>query len=117
VGLLHVMQKLLRICEWNIEDVFWIIVGLVRLFPRPFSVSESVLYGDTDSVFRYEINAFKALVEHNLPQLFGKLKDFGLSLEFLVKKSIQSFYADYFNSDLVFRLWDKIFFAFSTAIA
>jgi hypothetical protein len=114
-GTLAIIQRLLSVCKGQAEEVFWIFTGLVRVFPRCFAVSESVLKGSVSSVFRYELTAFKALVEHNLPRVFQKLKDFGLPLEFLVYKSIISFYADFFSSELVLRLWDLIIFKFSTS--
>lgn len=38
-----------------------------------------------------------------------------MPLEFLVYDSIISFYADFFSSELVLRLWDIIIFKFSTS--
>ena len=55
------------------EDVFWIISGLIRSFPRPFSVSESIMIEDCKSVVRYEIVAFKSLIENRLPEVNQKL--------------------------------------------
>jgi len=78
------------------EDAFWILVGLIRLFPRPFSVSDSVLSGDCFSVMRYEFITFKALVEQNLPKLYNKLKDIGMPLEMLIYKPILNMYTTYF---------------------
>ena len=66
------------------EDCFDILSGIVRFFPRPFSVSESVLLGTGDSVMRYEMTAFKAMVQQNLPKIYKKLKSMGLALEMLV---------------------------------
>lgn len=63
---------------------------------------------------RYELITFKALVEQNLPKLYLKLKEIGMPIEMLVYKPILSLYATFFSSDIVLRLWDLIFFAFST---
>jgi len=83
------------------------------VFPFSFAVKESVLKGNINSVFRYELLALKVLVEHNLPEVFQKLKDFGFPLELLVYQSIISFYADYLGSELLLRLWDIMIFKFS----
>lgn len=66
-------------------------------------------------MFRYELVALKALVEQNLPEVFSKIKSFGLPLEYLTYKSIVSFYSNYFSSDIVLRLWDMIMLKFSTS--
>ena len=47
-----------------------------------------------------------------MPKVSDKLKEIGLPIEMLVYKSIVSFYANYFCSDIVFRLWDVIIFNF-----
>jgi hypothetical protein len=97
------------------EDCFWILTGIIRSFPRPFAVTGSVLNSDCDSVMRYEMTAFKAMLQQNLPAVHEKLKDYGLPVEFLVYKSMMSFYADYFTSEVVLRLWDIIIFNFSSS--
>lgn len=88
-------------------------MGLINIFPRPFSVNDSVLKGDCFSVMRLEIIAFKSLVEQYLPKVFTKLKDFGLPIELLVYGPILSLYSNFFSTELVLRLWDIIFFSFS----
>ena len=61
------------------------------------------------------MTAFKAMLQQNLPAVHEKLKDYGLPVEFLVYKSMMSFYADYFTSEVVLRLWDIIIFNFSSS--
>jgi len=97
------------------EDCFWILTGIIRSFPRPFAVMGSVLNSDCDSVMRYEMTAFKAMLQQNLPAVHEKLKDYGLPVEFLVYKCLTSFYASYFHSEVVLRLWDIIIFNFCAA--
>lgn len=48
MGTLEIIQRLLSITggQNSAEDAFWIFVGLIRIFPRPFSLSDSVLLGD-----------------------------------------------------------------------
>ena len=60
-GFLDFVQRMISITQSE-EDCFDILSGIVRFFPRPFSVSESVLLGTGDSVMRYEMTAFKAMV-------------------------------------------------------
>ncbi len=50
-----------------------------------------------------------------MPEVIKKLKDFGLTLEMLVYNQILSFYANYFSSDIVLRLWDIMFLSFTTS--
>lgn len=112
-GFLDFVQRMISITQSE-QDCFDILSGIVRFFPRPFSVSESVLLGAGDSVMRYEMTAFKAMVQQNLPKIYKKLKSMGLALEMLVYYQIESFYATYFVSEIVLRLWDIIIFNFSS---
>jgi hypothetical protein len=63
---------------------------------------------------RYEMTAFKTMVEHSLPKVYGKLKAIGLPIELLVYKPISSFYAAEFHTEIIHRLWDIIIFFFSS---
>ena len=40
-------------------------VGIIRTFPRPFTVKHSVLEDDTKSLMRYEMLAYIALLLHS----------------------------------------------------
>lgn len=108
------VNKLLLVCEGNQEQVFWILTGLIKAFPKLFVVDSSVLIDNVQSKFRYEFNAFKALIKQDLPKIYQKFRELGFSLEFLVYESFKSFYADFFSNDVVFRLWDVIFLKFSS---
>lgn len=112
-GMLKVVQRLVSLTQED-EDVFWVLTGIMKSFPRPFSVG-SVMFGEVESAMRYELTAFKALLEQNLPDVHQKLQDYSLPVELLVYQSIASFYSDFFTSDLVLRLWDIIIFLFSSA--
>ena len=63
---------------------------------------------------RYEMTAFKAMLEHALPKVHYKLKTLGLPLEFLFYRQISSFYAAEFHTEIIHRLWDIIIFFFSS---
>jgi hypothetical protein len=65
-------------------------------------------------VMRYEMTAFKTMVEHSLPKVYGKLKAIGLPIELLVYKPISSCYAAEFHTEIIHRLWDIIIFFFSS---
>lgn len=84
--MLDFIHRLLSITDSNAEEVFWIVSGLVQIYPKPFSVPESVLEGDCFSMLRAEMITFKALLEYNLPEVLSKLKRFGLTIETLVYK-------------------------------
>ena len=64
---------------------------------------------------RYEMTALKTMVEHCLPEVYSKLKAFGLPIELLTYHSITSFYAADFSTDVVHRLWDITIFFLSSA--
>lgn len=67
-------------------------------------------------MFRYELIAFKSMIEINLPDLHKKIKQIGLPLEVLILEPIMSMYVNFFSTDIVLRIWDCIFLAFSSPI-
>ena len=62
VGFMRLIQRLITITH-NEEDCFWILIGIFRSFPRLFSVKGSVLDSDFDSCMRYEMTAFKTMMQ------------------------------------------------------
>jgi hypothetical protein len=111
-GLMKITHRMLTIFK-NEEDCFWIINGLIRMLPRLFSTDSSCLTGGRISVMRYEMTVFKAILRENLPDICDKLRLLGISIDYLIYDSLTSFYAHYFSSDVVLRLWDLIIFFIS----
>ena len=64
-------------------------------------------------MMRYEMTVFKAILRENLPDICDKLRILGISVDYLIYDSLTSFYAHYFSSDVVLRLWDLIIFFIS----
>lgn len=62
---------------------------------------------------RNEMTAFKAILRENLPSICDKLLLLGLPIEYLIYDSLTSFYAHYFSTVVVLRLWDLIVFNLS----
>jgi hypothetical protein len=110
--MMRIITRLLSLSSSE-EDVFWVLSGLIRNFPRPFCVNNSMMIEDCKSVMRYEIIAFKALVKSRLPAVSEKFNQFGIPLELCVYNSFLSFWADFFPSEHVLRMWDIQFFHFS----
>jgi hypothetical protein len=71
------------------------------------------LEGGRQSAMRYEMTVFKAVLRENLPKLCDKFKILGFPVENLIYDSITSFYATFFSSEVVLRLWDLIIFNMS----
>lgn len=65
-------------------------------------------------MMRYEMTALKTMIEHSLPNVYTKLKALGLPIELLTYRSITSFYAADFSTEVVHRLWDIIIFFLSS---
>jgi len=57
----------------KIENAFWIIVGLIREFPRLWCLQESSMLDDAKSNFRFEMTCFKAILEVRYPLVVEKL--------------------------------------------
>ena len=110
-GMMSILQRLITFAEE--EDAFWILNGMVRQIPRLFSTEVSCLEGGRNSVMRNEMTAFKAILKENLPQVCDKLRLLGLPVDYLIYDSMTSFYAHFFSSDVVLRIWDQIVFGLS----
>lgn len=111
-GFLKFAHRMLNLMD--IESAFWIVVGLVRHYPRLWCLEQSALVGDTKSVFRFEHTALKAAIEVNYPEVAKKLYLLGLPLELLVYESLTSLYSDQFHSDTLYRIWDLMIFYMNT---
>ena len=62
-GFMEIIQRLITITQSD-EDAFLILAGMIKAFPRPFSANKSILLdGKGDSLMRYEMTAFKALIQ------------------------------------------------------
>jgi hypothetical protein len=48
-----------------------------------------------------------------MPKVLPKLQEIGLPLELLIYDALNSYYADYFPSELLMRIWDIMLFQFS----
>lgn len=57
-----------------------------------------------------ELLLLKILIKENLPELAIKLNEIGLPTEFYLSKHLLTMFANTFNSDIVFRLWDIILY-------
>lgn len=102
--MLKIIHRLITIAHE--EDAFWILNSMVRQIPRLFSTEASCLEGGRNSVMRNEMTAFKAILRENLPQICDKFKLLGLPVDYIIYDSMTSFYAHFFSSDIVLRIWD-----------
>ena len=57
-GTMEILCRLLAMTKSQ-EETFWIMIGIIRALPRPFTVSNSVMADDTNSLMRYEMIAFR----------------------------------------------------------
>lgn len=107
-GFLKFVHRIINIM--TLEDAFLIIISMMRQNPRLFCLHNSSMLGDGKSNFRFEMGAFRAILQANFPSVCKKLQDLGISVESLVYDSITSFYSDMFHSETLFRIWDQIIF-------
>jgi len=68
IGTMEILQRLLAITS-SVEETFWIMIGIVRALPRPWTVDKSVMEDDTNSLMRYEMIVFRTLIEKNMPEV------------------------------------------------
>jgi len=112
-GFLKVVHRFINLM--SMEDAFWILIGFIRQYPRLWCLQESAMLDDAKSNFRFELTAFKAILEVNFPKISQKLYQVGFSVEVLVYDSMTSLYSDYFHSDTLLRIWDQMIFYFNTS--
>ena len=110
-GFLRFAHRL--ICLMPMQEAFWIIVGLIRHYPRLWCSDQSSLIADGRGNFRHEITTLKGAIEFRCPEVAKKLRAIGFPLEILVYDSIVSLYSDLFNAEVLYRIWDLIIFYFN----
>lgn len=78
----------------SIEEAFWIIIGIIRQYPRLWCLQESSLLDEGKSNFRFEHIVIRAILEANFPLVAKKLYHLGLPVEVLVYESMTSLYCE-----------------------
>lgn len=111
-GFLKVAHRFLVLM--SVEDAFWILVGLIRHYPRLWCNEKSSLVDEGKSNFRFELLCLKSIIHVNYPSVASKLHELGLPIEALVYDSITSLYSDYFFSEALLRIWDMLIFYFNS---
>ena len=119
MGTLEIIHKIITTSknekiENRAEEAFWIIVGLIKIYPRCLTIEKSILTEECESVMRYEIITFKAIIQTYMSDVYEKFDAVGLPLEWVIYHPITSLYANYFPSNIVLRLWDIIFLMLSS---
>lgn len=112
LGLYKIAHRLLQL--GTEEETFWVLNATIRAIPRMFAMEHSSLEGHRASMLRNELTYVKSVLEQNLPEVSNKFKQIGLSVECLIYESMTSFYAYDFPSEVLFRVWDMLFFAMGT---
>ena len=110
-GFLKLAHRLINMM--SLEKAFWIVVGMVRQYPRLWCLEESTLLDDAKSLFRFELTVIRSILEANFPSVSRKLYELGISPESLVYEQITSLYSNVFHSDTLFRIWDQMIFYFN----
>jgi hypothetical protein len=65
-GFLKVAHRFLNLMP-SLEVAFWVLVGIVKEYPRLWCLKESSLLDDARSNFRYEMTVMKAILRVNFP--------------------------------------------------
>ena len=91
-GFLKFAHRLVNLM--SIEEAFWIVIGMVRQYPRLWCLQESSLLDDAKSIFRFEHTVVRAILEADFPKVAQKLYDLGLPVEILIYDSLTSLYCD-----------------------
>lgn len=71
-SMMDMIQRLNAITNSE-HECFTILIGMIKAFPRPFAVQQSILLEKCENMMRYEMTALKTMVEHSLPLVYEKL--------------------------------------------
>lgn len=107
-GFIKFVHRLINIMP--MEEAFMIIICMMRQYPRMWGLSDSSMLDDGKSNYRFEMVAFRAILQANFPSVAKKLYSLGISVESLVYESIVSLYCDMFHTETLLRIWDQIIF-------
>lgn len=57
----------------DIEDAFWVLIGIIKEYPRLWCLKESSMLDDARSNYRYEMTVMKAILKVNFPGVADRL--------------------------------------------
>eukprot|EP01133_Synstelium_polycarpum_P005734 gene5734-6633_t len=93
--LLYVMKK-------NEEDAFWLLATIVEDYCQNY-YSTNLLGAQVDMI------VFDHLVKSHLPNLYGHLQNYSVSLTLLSTKWFMCLYIGILPNEIVLRIWDHLF--------
>lgn len=96
------------------ENIFWIFLTLFNNVLRNYfsvnSQNENCFLTLNQNGIKADLAIFEVLIQDHLPELYKKIKEFGLPLIYYFSKHFLSLFSDLFNEEMCFRLWDILLF-------
>lgn len=109
VGILTLIQRLNHYFNSN-AITFWFIIGLAQ-YIELFQQVNPIFNGDMSHM---SINVYvlvtKLILEQHLKAIYNKFLSLNYPLEQFISKQLNSLYSDYFNTDLLLRVFDILIF-------
>ena len=96
------------------ENVFWLFLTFITT-----GLSNYYAFGKQEATHHLNLSMIgikadmfilELLVQEHLPQIYSKIRNFELSLMHYFAKHFLSLFADFFNEEMCFRLWDILLF-------
>lgn len=96
------------------ENVFWLFLtfvttGLSNYFGFEKQEAKHHLNLSMNGI-KADMFILELLVQEHLPKIYSKIRNFGLDLMHYFAKHFLSLFADFFNEEMCFRLWDILLF-------
>lgn len=113
------------------DQIFWLLVSMVTyVLANYYNLSRNALNGSTKQEttqansllrshvmtgVRSDLSLLRILLKTNEKELYSKLEELGLSLEYYFGDHILTLFFNLFNPGLAFRIWDVIVFEGTSA--
>ena len=107
IGILSIIEKLRKYFK---EDylAFWLLIGLSQNIDH-FRQQNPLYTDDMNYINLYGL-VTKLILEEHFEEIFDKFKSLNFPIEFFISRHLSTLFTDYFNDELMMRIFDIIIF-------
>ena len=107
IGILSIIEKL-RKCFKKDYLVFWVLIGLSQYIDH-FSQQNPLFTDDMNYINVYGL-VTKLILEQYFKEIYDKFISLNFPIEFFISRHLSTLFTDYFNGELMMRIFDIIIF-------
>ena len=107
IGLLSIIQQLRQYFKDD-SLVFWILVGLSQNMDHFHQ--QNPLYTNTMNYINLYGLVIKLIMETHLTKVYDKFISLNFPIEFFISRHLSTLYTDYFNNELMMRIFDILIY-------